>query len=273
MLKKLSVTALLLGCTLLSINLYGLFQTLRPANIELEHLRFEERDVLLSQDEFLASTKKMPQETARSYSNRLTKVIADGMAHIHWEKYPPEQFNQIVPIWENYILYLMGKLKITPEYERYHFSDPFKSIERGIGICGDAAMLMSQLLLKQNIPNKIVTIPGHVMVEAEFAQGKSLFDPDFGVVLPESADYYGKNPTHINTAYSDAGHYLYDDHFIINNFKKKHTYWNGIKHFITKKYYFEKFAYVMKWLFPLLLLIFGSVTLWKHRRKVTFPTL
>jgi hypothetical protein len=272
MLKKLSFIALLLGCTLLSINLFGLFQTLRPADIKLEHLRFKERDVLLSHDEFLASTKKISQESERAYSNRLTKVIADGMAHIHWEKYPPEQFNQIVPIWENYILYVMGKLKLTPEYERYHFSDPFKSIERGIGICGDASMLMSQLLERQNIPNKIVTIPGHVMVEAEFAEGKSLFDPDFGVVLAESADYYGKNPTHIHTAYSDLGHSLHDDKFIINKFKKKHTYWNGIKHFITKKYYFEKFAYVIKWVLPMLMLIFGVVIRWKFYKKNDSPS-
>lgn len=59
MLNKLSSAALLLGCTLLLINIFGLFQTLRPTNIELEHLRFKERDVLLSHDEFLTLTKKM----------------------------------------------------------------------------------------------------------------------------------------------------------------------------------------------------------------------
>ncbi len=251
---------------LMFINIYGLFQTLRPSSFEEHQLRFKSNDISLTHQEFLAAIKMVNGEGNVEFANRLTTTIAQGIAHIHWEKYEPEKFNQTVPIWENYILYLMGKLKVTPEYVRYHYSNPYKSIERGIGICGDASMLMSQILEEYNIPNKIVTIPGHVMVQAEFTDGKSLFDPDFGVILPESADYYAKNPEHIYTAYSDSGHSTHDDNFIINGFKKKHTYWNGIQHFITKKYYFEKFSYVMKWLLPVLMFIFGIV-IWRKYLK------
>jgi hypothetical protein len=251
---------------LMLINIYGLFQTLRPPSFEEHQLRFKSNDISLTHQEFLDAIHKADDESNVEYANRLTTTVAQGMAHIHWEKYQPEKFNQTVPIWENYILYFMGKLRVTPEYVRYHFSNPYKSIERGIGICGDASMLMSQMLEKYNIPNKIVTIPGHVMVQAEFAEGKPLFDPDFGVTLPKSADYYGKNPEHINTAYSDAGHSIHDDNFIINGFKKKHAYWNGIKHFITKKYYFEKVAYVMKWLLPVLMFIL-SIGVWRKYLK------
>lgn len=257
MLNKLSLTALGLGCTLLIINVLGLFQTLRPDNIYVEHLRFKERDVLLSYDNFLNNIERQLQESDEAYSYRLTKVIADGLAHVHWEKYQPEKFHQTIPIWENYILYLMGKLKVTPEYERYHFSDPMKSIERGIGICGDASILLSQLLVQQGIYNQLITIPGHVMVEATIGNKKVLLDPDFGVTFNKSAHYYRQNPTHIGTAYSALGYGTYDDQFIINGFKKKVTYWDGVKHFITKKYYFEKIAYVIKWLLPCILVLFG----------------
>ena len=40
--------------------------------------------------------------------------------------------------------------------------------------------------------------------------------------------------------------------------------WNGTSHFITKKYYFEKFAYVAKWLFPALMVL---IPLWWMRRR------
>ena len=53
-----------------------------------------------------------PKET--EFSTRVTKVIAKGIAHIHWDKYQPEKFNQIVPIWENYFLYFMGRFSGIP---------------------------------------------------------------------------------------------------------------------------------------------------------------
>jgi hypothetical protein len=58
----------------------------------------------------------------------------------------------------------MGKYSGIPEYERYHFSNPYNSIERGIGICGDASILMSQMLEKNGIEADILTFPGHVVV-------------------------------------------------------------------------------------------------------------
>lgn len=251
-LKVFIIINLLLFIMLMSINVYGLFQTLRPAEFRAEHLRFKNQDISLNQQDFLYAINRQSHETDLQYAQRLTTTIAQGIAHIHWEKYDPDKFNQTVPVWENYILYMMGKLKITPEYERYHFSNPYKSIERGIGICGDASMLMSQLLEQQNISNKIITIPGHVMVEAKINGKKSIFDPDFGVILPDSAEFYKQNPITIGHAYFLAGYSTGDNQFIINGFNKSYQTWNGIKHFITKKYYFEKASYLLKWLIPTL---------------------
>ena len=258
--------SLIFGVLLMLINLYGLSQNLRPDNIELEHLRFKEHDVSLSQQEFFKQSQKYSDETELEYAARLTQVIAGGLAHIHWEEYTPAKFNQTVPIWENYILYLMGKFKVMPEYVRYHFSDPEKSIERGIGICGDASILMSQLLQQHGIDNKIITIPGHVMVEANFDGNKKVYDPDFGVTLGQSAAYYKSTPLAVGTAYSDNGYTLGDDKFIIDGFKSKLNYWDGVKHFITKKYYFEKAAYVLKWLIPLVFLLLGAI-FWRQRKS------
>jgi hypothetical protein len=235
---------------LMSINIYGLFQSLRPELFLEQNLRFKNKDITLSQNEFVEKVKKQENETNIGYSTRLTKVIADGMAHIHWEKYSPDKFNQIVPFWENYILYIMGKLKITPEYERYHFSDPNKSIERGIGVCGDASMLLSQLLDKQRISNKIISLPGHVMVEVNSDGSKLMLDPDYGVVLKHSAEFYNQHPNQLGTSYSSVGYPSINDQLIINLFQHKYQSWNGVKHFITKKYYFEKLAYFLKWFLP-----------------------
>ncbi|MDP5130365.1 MAG: hypothetical protein NWQ54_05745, partial [Paraglaciecola sp.] len=156
------------GITLLTINLYGLTQTLAPAAITIDDLRFREKDVTMSREALLLNLPRQINETDQLYAERITTNIAATLAHIHWLDYHPSQFNQRVPLWENYILYFMGLFSGIPEFERYHFSSPEKSIERGIGICGDASILLSQLLSRQGINNKIVTFPGHVVVEADY---------------------------------------------------------------------------------------------------------
>lgn len=253
--KRIFVALFIVGAGLFATNIYGLFQTLRPANFETHELRFGNSDISLSKESFREQVARKTGESELDYSKRITSVIADGIAHIHWEAFDPDKFNQTVPFWENYILWAMGKLKVTPEFERYHFSNVEKSIERGIGICGDASMMMSQLLDRQGIPNQIITVPGHVMVEAQFDENKIVFDPDFGVVLPGSAQHLNQNPQEIGNAYSSLGYTENDDVFMTNSFSIKVNYWDGIQHFITKKYYFEKLAYILKWLLPLLFML------------------
>jgi len=146
LLLYLSVFALFL----LGLNIYGLTQTLDLGDLTTDNLRFKNNDVLISKSDFIYQLFKLEGESNKSYAERATKVVASGMAHLHWEKYAPEEFNQTVPAWENYILYAMGKWSGIPEYERYHFVSTEKSIERGIGICGDASMLLSQKLTENN---------------------------------------------------------------------------------------------------------------------------
>ena len=45
-------------------------------------------------------------------------------------------------------------------------------MERGVGLRGDASMLLSELLTREKIKNKIVTLPGHVMVEGTLLDGQ-----------------------------------------------------------------------------------------------------
>ena len=141
-----------MGASLLLLNVYGLFQDIRPASITNENLRFF-NDQPLAFEETMQALKRRKNESDSEFSTRVTKVIAKGLAHIHWEKYQPEKFNQLVPIWENYFLYFMGKFSGFPEFRKYHFANYQRSLERGIGICGDAAMVLSQILNKQGINN------------------------------------------------------------------------------------------------------------------------
>jgi len=250
------------GSALLAINLYGLTRSLAPSGIMQEHLRFKDKDVTMSKVEFKAELPRKLAESDTDYAARLTLAIAATMAHIHWLDYPPQKFNQRVPIWENYILYFMGLFSGIPEYERYHFSNPQKSIERGIGICGDTSILLSQLLSQQGIVNKIVTYPGHVVVEAQYGLKKQLLDADYGVVLKHDVEFYHNHPEQMISEYRTAGFVNDAEEILANGLQENYMHWNGASHFITKKFYFEKVSYWLIWFIPVLLLIiscfFGS---------------
>ena len=261
-LKTLRWFLIVIGIGLLTINVYGLTQTMRPAVFFTDELRFGARDISLSLEEYQQAVIKQENESDIEYAKRLTQVIADGTAHIHWERYDPVKFHQRVPIWENWILYAMGLFSGIPEFERYHFVTPSKSIERGIGICGDASMLMTSLLEDNGIEASIVTVPGHVLVSAEIEGKTKVYDPDFGVILPYSAAELINNAQAASQLYVDAGYNLYDRRFFNKAFAQAHTMWEGPEHFITTKYYFEKISYWAIWLIPLSSLLFG----WLLRR-------
>jgi hypothetical protein len=261
-----------LGITLLSINLFGLTQEIRPSGLSDDVLRFA-HDSPLSFEQALVEIEPLENESELDYTNRLTQVIAQSMAHIHWiEELDPTRFNQQVPIWENYFLFLMAKFTNIPEYYKYHFADYKRSLKRGIGVCGDASMIMSQLLDKQGIPNQILSYPGHVVVTATINNQELVFDPDFGVATPFTIDELAASPALAKPLYLQQGHSQRDANTIARILGGEVERWNGVQHFITNKYYFEKVAYWLKWPVPIALLLISSFLLTRYRYKPTIHT-
>ena len=262
--------AFLVGLTLLGLNLYGLTKSLRPEGLNPEVLRFRQNDLTLSKNAFFSSSVRLKSESDYNYAKRLTHVIASGMAHVHWERFDPSVYNQMIPVWENFILYLMGKFSGIPEFERYHFTIPEKSMERGVGLCGDASMLLSELLTREKIKNKIVTVPGHVMVEALLDGNEILLDPDFGLVLTHNVATYVNNADLLEAEYNQNGFVGNGEDVVRNGMKTGEViYWNGAKHFVQKKYYFERVSYILIWLLPILMCTIPLFICFRRRLKVS----
>ncbi len=267
--KYVGMFAMCLAMGLIGINIYGSFQSLRPANLSPEVLRFGELDLQLTPFEFEQKIVRAPKESDSDFAKRLTLVIANGLAHVEWLDYDPDMFHQRIPVWENYILYLMGRFSGIPEFTRYHYSNPYRGIERGIGVCGDASMILSGLLDEQTINNTIVTIPGHVLVQAQFDDQTLLLDPDFGVVLDQSVEYYKNNIDELIKTYQQQLGRVNDGELMIarNLETQGFKHWQGRSHFITTKYYFETFAYIAKWAIPLCLLAFAVVLFLRNAKR------
>ncbi len=263
---SIAVFLLLSGVALAAINVYGEFKSIRPSVFFNDELRFQ-NDQPTEFKNTMSQLVRLEGESDLLFSKRVTKVIAEGIAHIHWERYNAEKFNQLIPLWENYFLYFMGKFSGIPEFEKYHFANYKRSLERGIGICGDASMVLSQVLTNNNIQNNIITFPEHVVVSAMLGTKEKVFDPDFGVSLPFSPDEIMQSPSIVNDYYINAGYFDYDikafNRIYNNNFQR----WEEVKHFITKKYYFEKLSYWLKWPLPLFL-IFISILYFVRSNRV-----
>jgi hypothetical protein len=257
--KFFAILLVLTGSVLLCINLYGLRAELEPQFNEFTEFRFK-NDSILSYEQTLDQLDKLITESDYQYAARVTTLISNRLAHIQWEHpVDPDQYHQRVPIWENYILYLTGLVSDIPEFERYHFADYKKSLQRGIGICGDASMILSQLLDKQDINNEIISFPGHVVVSTTIDGKSYTFDPDFGVILPFSPEEIRNTPEITEQFYLNANYSYYDAAGLREGYRLNFEKWKGVSHFITNKYYFEKISYAIKWPLPILLIILGAI--------------
>jgi len=254
---------LLSGIVLMGINLTGLFLNLNQIDFLEHEVRFK-NDVELTYNESIQLLKRNDGESDMDYSFRVNDVISKRLAHIYWNKYEPEKFNQLVPIWENYFLYFMGKFSGIPEYKRYHFANYSRSLKRGIGICGDASMVMSQVLNKEGIENKIASFNGHVVSAVQLNDGKQIvLDADFGVSMPFSIEEIHQNPSLVDRYYLDQAHQPEQIESLKESYIGRYKLWDGVEHFITKKYYFEKISYALKWPLPIFLILVASICLYR----------
>ena len=107
---------------------------------------------------------------------------------------------------------------------------------------------MSQILDKQGIKNQIISFPGHVIVAVQYANGSEImYDPDFGVTIPYTVAQVHQSPALIKSYYLQQDYSKSDADILSEIYAGDFERWNGVSHFITKKYYFEIIAYYLKW--------------------------
>jgi len=149
----------------------------------------------------------------------------------------------------------MGHFSNLTFYERYHFIDYRRSLERGIGICGDASMVYSQIMDRAGIDNKIIAFPGHVVVEVDLGKQKFIADPDFGVFLDFSARDIKYNFSSVINRYTEKGYTSTDTAALLKSYSGEQKAFRGVKGFLTKRYFFEYVSYALKWIIPISLVL------------------
>lgn len=263
---------LVLGLVLLSLNLYGLTQPLRKPGLgvtDQELLRFIPDQVWDYETSLSAINSLAGTESDVPLPEQANDVVHQSLVHVKWTDVDPVAYRQLVPPWENVYLWAVGRFSGLPQFERYHYADYRRSIERGIGICGDASIVLSSVLDRYSVESDIISFRGHVIVEYENPEGeKLLLDPDFGVVINRSLNELKANPELVRPLYLEAGYPRQEVDDLVSIYSGDLAIFDDTYGFMAKRYIFEKVTYVLKWVLPPLLIL-PAIVLWFRRRSGT----
>lgn len=265
-----AILTLVLGLILLGLNLYGLTQPLRKPGLgvtDQELLRFVPGEVWDYETSLSAIDALASAEGDRPLAEQANDVVHQSLVHVKWTDVDPVAYRQLVPPWENVFLWAVGRFSGLPQFERYHYADYRRSIERGIGICGDASIVLSTVLERYSVDSDIVSFRGHVIVEYENPQGqKRLLDPDFGVVINRSLDELKADPELVRPIYLEAGYGAQEVDDLVSIYSKDHSIFDDTYGFMARRYLFEKTTYFLKWVLPPLLIL-PAIARWIWRRR------
>ena len=268
--KKLMKTRILflgLGIFLTGLNFLGFLIPLRNADIYNEEDNYFSNDIIHTEDELLHELEvlKNKNETDKEFIIKANKAVHDGIAH-YWKDAGINKYNLRIPIYENYILYIASYL-YPEKFRKYEFSDFDKAIERGVGLCSQHALILSEVLENNGIDAEIITLPRHVVVSAEVKDDNEwwVVDPDFGVIIENTIQEIEKTPSIVSPIYYAKGY----DNQIVNDLTETYgtvlSIHDSAKEYSgVKRFYFEKLSYILIWALPLFLI---GVAIFLSRRQ------
>lgn len=255
---KIVVTVLfVLGLALLSLNIIGLFRTIRnPELYTLEHeIKNRVNDVVIKYPDIKDQLVRKENESEKDFAIRVNSVVHDGFAH-YWKREGIKRFNMTVPAWENYLLNAAAYVK-PDRYKRYEFVNYKKNLERGVGLCSSHSSVVKGVLNDHGIKAELLDVGGrHVVVRAELSDKSALMlDPDFGVVVPHDTAAITANPELVREPYSRMAELYYKEakdpyttEIMVDIFGKR-------KYVYNIENWFEGFSYWAKWIIPVLLIL------------------
>ena len=249
-----------IGIFILFLNIYGEYQSLRNNHIYCEKLPGM-KDIEYSEKQFRDSVSVLFKSDYQDKEKvrKAVHFVNRAMAH-YWRDEGISTYNLRVPVYENYILFLVNYLypKSFPKaymIRKYEFCDYDRAIERGVGLCSQHATVLSQLLNKRNIRCQVLRLDGHVVAYAEVDSVKNkwwVLDADYGVIIPYSIKKIEKETSLIRFYYEQAGYSPARTSKLMNIYESKgNKLCYDSNEYFGKRIFFEKMCYFLKWVIPI----------------------
>jgi hypothetical protein len=272
--NKVFLVLFVLATGLIGLNIAGLFTSLRSNeiySIKDKHWDAEcPTGISLTEDEFHTRLEQIFANTTLSDSARVTQtcdLVEQGLLH-YWLDDKRKEYHLTIPAYENYILW--GMQFFNPlMFEKYQLLNWRKTIQRGVAICSQAAIALSEILNEKGIESQIVKLNGHVVARARIGTNRYfIVDPDFGITLPYDLDEIQNNVELIRPYYQEK---VCDE----SDMKNLTDVYNPDGNKIVKNaaVYMEGYgtfgeiSYWLIWIIPLFLILPFASSILKSRRQ------
>ncbi|MFC1936918.1 hypothetical protein ACFLYP_04565, partial [Chloroflexota bacterium] len=262
-----AVGAFVIGIALILVNVYGLFVGLRNPAVYEPKFKYGGvvRKVEYTEREIFELIDRQDGESEEAYARRVTQLVFDGVVH-HWPYDNFDEFNIHPPVYENFIIWALG-FKLY-DYMSYQYCDPYRAIERGVGVCSQVTMIITQLMERNGIETHLLDLKGHVVAEVLVDPETDtwwIVDADFGVLIEHDLETAQKNLDLVEQAYFDAGYKpgsAVED--VFTTFGKDYNFIVDI----VPECKTEELLYRLKWIIPAALILpYGTVFALRSRRK------
>jgi UPF0716 family protein affecting phage T7 exclusion len=201
--KVVGLILFLVGIGLYCINLFGVFISLRDPEINTQEFSAygKTKNIEYIEDEIFNAIDQRINEDNGEYAYRLIDLVYNSTLHF-FDLTNPGKYYQRVPIYENYILFFRSFLpSVTDNYE---FCNPYKALERGIGLCSQFSKIIFGILEQNGITAEIYVLSGHVVTEALIDKNldqRWVLDADLGVVVEYDIETLESNPEIVEEIY------------------------------------------------------------------------
>lgn len=248
------------GIVLLSVNIFGLFQ-----NFSFDRNRNPQ--IAIRQINDLLNDKTIPAET---FVRKINTIVHQNIAH-YWPTDPTESLR--IPFAQNYLLYAASFVKPSI-YHNYEYCSYTRAIQRGVGLCSESAIVVTDILEHRGIESHMLYFNGHVATIVKIADANGehwlYLDPYFNVIIPTDFHSMDTNPDLIRPYYEAAGLDQGNIDALVGFMKDTPNtmFERGVTGYTDcnwKKITLRKVADVVKWVLPVFLMMPAAWYWWLKR--------
>jgi hypothetical protein len=256
------ISLALIAVLLLRVNVYGLFQ-----NFSFDRSR-NPASAIRAVDNLLNDTAISDD----AFVGKINALVHENIAH-YWPSDPAESLR--VPFTQNYLLYLASYVKPSI-YRNYEYCSYTRALQRGVGLCSEAAIVVTDILGRKGIEAHMVYFNGHVVTIAKLPDSNGghwlYLDPYYNVIIPTDFDSLNRNPDLVRPYYEASGLDQGDIDALVGFMKNtpNRLFTAGVTGYTDcnwKKITVRKTAEVAKWILPILLLMPAALAVLRKVKK------
>lgn len=250
-----------IAVVLLVLNIFGeIFPAVHPKARHFSPTPFN--PVYIPADEARSQLEQLEEEweaiSDDRRNRRVVEIISQSIVH-YWPEPGERDFWMQMSPFDNYVLYVRDLFRDTEKYYEYYDYD--SAIDRGVGLCSQAARAVSDYLREvHGITAGLIGLGGHVVAYAILPRrGMVILDADYNVYLPFGLKYAEAHPAIVRRAYEAKGHSRQDAAIIASMYADKgNTVREPVRNFNDESIKMRNALY-MKWAIPAGLIVVAAL--------------